>query len=253
MTLTYDVAGAGTNLLFLHSGVCDRRMWDPQWSTLLDAGFRLIRCDFRGFGESPVPDRSHSDAEDVRDLLDALDVDRVVIVGSSFGGRVALEVAARWPDRVTALALLCSALSGQERSPELSAFNAREDELISAGDIAGATDLNVETWLGPDTDAATREQVRRMQRHAFDVQLAAEEEFAPLSAEFELAAVQARCLAVSGAHDLPDFRQIAAKLPTLLPDAQHVELPWAGHLPSLERPAETTKLLTDFLRRPSDD
>jgi len=66
----------------------------------------------------------------------------------------------------------------------------------------------------------------------------------------DVSAVRARCLAVPGAHDLPDFRQIAARLPELLPAARHRELPWAGHLPSLKRPAETTTLLTSFLREP---
>lgn len=52
----------------------------------------------------------------------------------------------------------------------------------------------------------------------------------------------------ASAHDVPDFRGIAADLPARLPNARHLELPWAGHLPNLERPAETTALLLDFLR-----
>lgn len=86
-----------------------------------------------------------------------------------------------------------------------------------------------------------------MQRHAFEVQSAAED-IGPPEMEVDLTAVRSPILAVSGAHDLPDFRAIAARLPHLLPDARHVELPWAGRLPSLERPAEVTALLLDFLR-----
>jgi pimeloyl-ACP methyl ester carboxylesterase len=87
-----------------------------------------------------------------------------------------------------------------------------------------------------------------MQRRAFDLQLAAAEEFEPPPDEpKDLSAVRAPCLALSGAHDLPDFREIAASLPSLFPAARHVELPWAGHLPSLERPGEVTSLLLGFL------
>lgn len=89
---------------------------------------------------------------------------------------MALEIAARRPERVTALALLCAGLPGHEPSAELDAFDEREDALIEAGDLAGAVELNVGTWLGPDADEAAREGVRRMQRHAFEVQLAALEE-----------------------------------------------------------------------------
>lgn len=247
MTLSHDVTGDGPVVVLLHSAVCDRRMWDPLLPALVAAGRRVVRCDLRGFGGTPAPDRPYNDAEDVLRLLDALGVERAALVGSSFGGRVAVEVAARWPGRVGALVLLCSGLPGYEPSAALRAFGAREEELLEAGDIAAAVELNVATWLGPEADDATRERVREMQRDAFAVQLAAPEEVPPIAAEVDLAAITAPCLAVSGAHDLADFRDIAARLPALLPDARHLELPWAGHLPSLERPAAVAALLLDFL------
>ncbi|WP_037756885.1 alpha/beta fold hydrolase, partial [Streptomyces sp. AA0539] len=133
--LSHDVAGEGPAVLLLHSSVCDRRMWDPQWRVLIDAGFHLIRPDFRGHGDSPAVPGPHSDAEDVRDLLDELNVDRVAVVGSSFGGRVALEFAARWPERVGSLTLLCAGAPGHRPSAVLTAFSDKEDQLIAADDI----------------------------------------------------------------------------------------------------------------------
>ena len=247
MTIAHDVAGNGPPLLLLHSAVCDRRIWDPQWPVLAEAGYKVVRGDFRGFGDTPAAGRPYTDAGDVRDLMDALGIDRAALIGSSYGGRVAVEIAARWPDRVTAMALICAGLPGHEPGPELRAFGQREEELLEAGDVAAAVDLNVATWLGPQASPATREKVREMQQRAFDLQLAAAGEFELPPAEVDLSAVRAPCLALSGAHDLPDFRAIAASLPGLLPAARHVELPWAGHLPSLERPGEVTPLLTGFL------
>lgn len=87
-----------------------------------------------------------------------------------------------------------------------------------------------------------------MQRHAFDIQKDDTGEWALPPVEVDLSAITARCLAVSGALDVTDFRQIAAELPHVIKHARHLELPWAGHLPSLERPAEMTALLTEFLR-----
>lgn len=247
MTLAHDVAGEGPALVLLHSGVCDRRMWDAQWPALTEAGYRVVRCDFRGFGGTPAADGPGNDAEDVMDLLDELGIGRAAPIASSYGGGVALEIAARWPGRVSALALLCSALPGYEPTAERQSFNEREEALIEAGDIAGAVELAVDTWLGPDADDAAREAVRQMQRHAFEVQLAAEE-FEPATADFELSAIQAPCLVVSGGHDMADFRQIATLLAGRLTDAQQAELPWAGHLPSMERPSAVTGLLVGFLR-----
>ena len=248
MTLAHDVAGDGPAVLLLHSTVCDRRMWDPQVPALVAAGYRVARCDLRGYGDSPLPDGPYDEGQDVIDLLDALGADRVALIAASGGGRVALEIAAGHPQRVTALALLCTAWWDRERSAELRAFGAREDALLEAGDVAGATELNVDLWVGPAADEQTRDRVRRMQRHAFDVQLAATEEFAPLRTQPEVAGITAPTLLVSGRHDVRDFREIAAELAKRIPGARHVELEWAGHLPSLERPDRVNPLLLEFLR-----
>jgi 3-oxoadipate enol-lactonase len=221
-------------VVLLHSTACDRRMWDPQLPILADAGFRVVRSDMRGYGDSPVPDGPYNNAQDVVELLDLLGAEEFALV--------------RWPYRVTGLALLCTALAGHEPSAELRAFGEREDALLEAGDVSEATDLNVDTLLGPHADQATREKVREMQRRAFDVQLAAVEQFPQLRPEFDRADITAATLLISGDHDLPDFRQIALRLSRELADARHLELDWAGHLPSLERPEAVNPLLLDFLR-----
>lgn len=246
MTLAHDVAGDGPTVLLLHSSVCDRRMWDPQWELLIDARFRVIRPDFRGFGETPAPTSGYDEARDIRDLLDAHGIERAVIVGSSFGGRAAQEFASRWPSRVTGLLLLCAATRLLAPTDEVRAFGAEEDALLDAGDLDGAVALNVRTWVGPAATESTRELVARMQRHAFEVQLAAPDVGAERD-DFDLDAVTAPTLVVSGAHDFDYFAQIAELLSERIAGAEHRELDWAGHLPSLEDPARFNPLLLDFL------
>jgi pimeloyl-ACP methyl ester carboxylesterase len=248
MTLAHDGAGSGPTVVLLHSTVCDRRMWDPQLPALVEAGYRAVRADLRGFGETPMPDRPYNEAQDVVDLMDRLGAEHVALVAASGGGVVAQEVAARWPSRVTALALLCTARAGHEPSADLRAFGEREDALLEAGDVAGATELNVDTWLGPHADEATRELVRAMQRHAFEVQLAATDEPEAIKFDVDVSAITATALLVTGRHDLPDFRDIAVHLSGRLPRSRHLELDWAGHLPSLERPDVMNPILVEFLR-----
>jgi pimeloyl-ACP methyl ester carboxylesterase len=245
MTLSYDIHGDGPTVVLLHSSVCDRRMWDPQVPVLTEAGYRVVRFDFRGFGETPVADRPYSDAGDVCDLLDHLECERYALIGSSHGGEVALEVAATRTDAVASLVLLCAGMPGHVPGPELRAFIERENALLAADDVAGAVQLNLATWMGPEAKPEARQLVRVMQRHALDTQRAAR--FASAGVPVDLARITAPCLAVSGAHDLADFREIAVGLPGQIPGARHLELPWAGHVPSLERPDEVTGLLIDFL------
>ncbi|MGW7434846.1 alpha/beta fold hydrolase [Streptomyces sp. NPDC054849] len=251
MIVSHDVDGPadGPAVVLLHSSVCDRRMWEPQWRPLIEAGFRVVRPDFRTCGDSPAADAPYSDVGDVRDLLDHLDVQRAVLVGSSYGGRVALTLAALHPERVASLLLLCPGRPGHEPSPELRKFGAAEDVFLDAGDLAGAAEFNARTWLGPDADADAHTLVRAMQLGNFEGALAVTESHELPEVPVDLAAITAPILAVGGAHDLPDFRRIAAELPELVPGAEHRELPWAGHLPSLERPEETTRLMLEFLNR----
>jgi 3-oxoadipate enol-lactonase len=246
MTLAHDDTGDGPAVVLLHSSVCDRRMWRAQLGPLAAAGHRVVAPDFRGFGDSPlVP--SFNEAEDVVALLDHLALPTVALIGSSYGGRVAQEIAARWPDRVTRLALLCAGMANAEPGPDVIAFGDREEALLEAGDIAAATDLNVDTWLGPDATDETRDLVRTMQRHNFDVQLAYSPDPEQREAPYDLAAITAPTLVVSGGHDLPHFQSVATTLTTRIPHSRHLHLPWSGHFPTLERPTETTPLLLDFL------
>jgi len=246
MTLAHDVTGSGPDVLLLHSMVCDRRMWSPQVGALTAAGFRVTRCDLRGFGESPLPPAAYNDADDLLELMDALGVASAAVVASSGSGPVACELAARRPERVSALLLACAALPGWPASPEREAFASQEDALLAAGDITAAAELNVKTWVGPAADDAARSLVRDMQRHIFEVQLAAPE---PPSIEvpWQWEAIAARTLVVSGDLDLPDFTGIGDELSRRIAGAGRRRLAWAGHLPSLEDPGRFNPLLLDFL------
>jgi 3-oxoadipate enol-lactonase len=246
MTLAHDVTGSGPGVVLLHSLVCDRRMWSPQVGVLAGAGFRVVRCDLAGFGSSPLPTGPYDDASDVVALLDELGLSSVALVAASGSGPVAAEVAARWPDRVRALMLVSSALPGWPKSAARQEFAAREDVLLAAGDIAAATELNVDTWVGPAADEPTRLAVREMQRRVFEIQLSAPEPPA-LEVPWEWADVTARALVVSGDLDLPDFTEIGDELARRIAGAARRRLDWAGHLPSLEDPARFNPLLLDFL------
>jgi pimeloyl-ACP methyl ester carboxylesterase len=248
--LAHDDEGSGPAVLLVHAGVADRRMWDPVVPALAHV-FRVVRPDLRGFGDSPMPGGEYADSDDLDALLDALGLVHVAVVGSSLGGRVALELATAHPGRVASLVLLCPAFRGVEPMADAHAFGEEEDRLLAAGDVEGAVELNLRTWLGPDATDSARAALAEMQRHAFEVQLAADASDDPPRervVEVDPSAVTVPTVVVSGAHDLEHFRAVAAHLTKEIPGAEAVELPWAGHLPSIERPDAVQTLLLDVLR-----
>ena len=250
MILAHDVDGDGPVVLLLHAGVADRRMWEPIVAPLRHA-FRVVRADLRGYGDSPLPGGEYADADDVAALLDSLDVRDAAVVGASFGGRVALELAVTHPGRVRELVLLCPSVHGVAATDALRTFDNEEDHLLSMGDVEGAVRLNVATWLGPDADLPAREALAAMQRRAFEVQLAAEADDDPprlRRVDVDLSAVRAPTLVVSGGLDMDHLRACAERVADQVPGAEHVVLDWACHLPALERPDAVRALLLDVLR-----
>lgn len=243
MRLHHEVAGSGPNVVLLHSSVVDQRQWDPQWQALTEQ-FRVVRLDFRGHGQTPIDAEAYTNADDVVTLMEEHGIERASIVGSSFGGRVALELATMFPARVERLVLLCPGPAQLlPVSEALQKFDDDETAFLDADQIDQAVALNVETWLGPDATPEVRERVAAMQRHNFDVQLAAPEDAGPQPVTIDLSAITAPSYVAGGAHDIDHFVNIATYLIERLPNAHGEILDWAGHLPNLERPQEITELL----------
>jgi 3-oxoadipate enol-lactonase len=255
--LHHAVRGDGPPVLFVHAGIADSRMWDGFAERLVAGGHRTIACDLRGFGRSPLTPGVVSNAADLLALLDHLGLERAAVVGASFGGLQALDLALRAPDRVSALVLLGSVLDEFDASAELDAFDAAEEAAVEAGDLDAATEANVRFWIerpgerpAEDVDPAVLDLVRTMQRAAFaaqmDVDAALDAPDPPVARR--LADVAMPTLVVVGADDVADFVALARRLAHGIPGAGPVvTIARAAHLPALERPAETAAVVLDFL------
>jgi 3-oxoadipate enol-lactonase len=157
------------------------------------------------------------------------------LVGSSYGGLVCLEAAARQPELVTDLVLLDAPLPDHEWSEEVTAYGDEEERLLEAGDLDAATELNLAFWAPTMAD-----RLRPMTRWSLELEVDEIE-------QVDLRAVRARTLVAVGEHDKPDFRAIAERLARELPNAELAVVEGAGHLPSMERPDETAALVRRFL------
>jgi 3-oxoadipate enol-lactonase len=222
-------------IVLVHSGICDARMWD---------GFDLpgaVRHELSGFGETPMPAAGEfSNADDLAATL----TEPAALVGASFGGQVCLEVASSRPELVSALVLLDAPLPDHDWSEEVERYAEREEAMIEEGEFRAAAEWTADFWL---EDASHRDRVIEMQERAYHLQAGSDAE--EVGAEsIDLAAVSAPTLVVVGELDKQDFHRISERLAQEIPHARHVVVQGAGHLPSLERPDETSRLVREFLR-----
>jgi len=203
--------------VLLHSGVTDSGEWDAV-RPLLEGVHRVVTPDL--WQARPL----------VELVLDAIPNESAALVGTSFGGRGALEAAAAAPDRVKALVLINSNPFGW--SDEVQAIGGHEVELFEAGLLDEAAAVMVRAWLvGPQREETEvpielRERVFAMQRRAYAL------DAEPEPGEFDVADVRAPLLFIRGGLDWPDVERASAQFA----GAQQAVVENAAHLATLERP-----------------
>lgn len=115
INIYYEIRGEGDSLFYIGGTGGDLRNSPSIFDRPVAKHFRILAYDQRGLGQTDKPDKPYtmSDyAEDANGLLDALDWDRTHILGVSFGGMVAQELAIRHPHRVKRLVLACTSSGG---------------------------------------------------------------------------------------------------------------------------------------------
>jgi 3-oxoadipate enol-lactonase len=247
VTLNHIVEGpAGAPaLVLLNSLGTDLRMWDAQATALRDE-FRVMRCDARGHGGSPMAPAPWTLADlggDVLALLDSLGIERASIAGVSLGGATAVWVAAHAPDRVERLvACFTSAYFGPP-DPWLE----RAAKVRAAG-VAAVSEAVLGRWFTAAIDPEVRARMKEMlEATPPDGYAAATEVVARLDLRDDLDAIVAPTLVVSGAEDAATPPAQGRALAAGIPAAEFVELPAAAHLGNVERPDTVTDLIRAHL------
>ena len=105
--------GNGKPVVFIHGWALNHNMFEYQYTELLKHGFRCIGIDLRGFGDSDKPRDGYdydTMADDVKAVLDTLDLQNVILVGFSMGGPISIRYISRYHGaRIHKLALLAAA------------------------------------------------------------------------------------------------------------------------------------------------
>jgi len=250
----YRRSGAGYPVVFIHAGVADSRMWEPQ-AAGLGTHFDVITPDMRGYGESELPATSWSPTTDVLALMDALHIREAPhLVGCSIGGGIAIDFALEHPERVSKLVLVGAGVGGLMVGDPDDPIYAETIAADEANDVTALNEAEMKLWLvGPGravshVDEKLRDLFLEMNGIALlsDFKNAPRIELDPPAAE-RLSEIKAPTLVVVGDHDLPEVHETAGVLMSNIRGARKAVIHDAAHLPNLEHPEKFNRVLLDFL------
>jgi pimeloyl-ACP methyl ester carboxylesterase len=238
--IAYETRGSGpTTVVLIHGGLANRTFWKPQLAALSES-FRVVALDLAGHGDSGRGRKAWTIAAwgaDVKAVADAVGARRIVLVGNSLGGAVALEAAALLPGRaigvvgVDTLHLVTQVVPADQAHSRAEAFRK---------DYAGSVHAMVEQLFHPGAYPELRAWAEHeMERTPQEVAVGMMAGFGgyDLAAAFRAARVPIR--AING--DL--WPTDVATNRTVVADFDAVIMKGAGHYPMLERPEEFDRLL----------
>jgi YbgC/YbaW family acyl-CoA thioester hydrolase len=253
VNLAVDLRGEGPAILFVHGYPLDRTIWRDQIDAL--HGYHRIAPDLRGMGQSDAPDLGYGMsiyADDLAALLDTLGVGQVILCGLSMGGYVIFDFLRRWRQRVRALILVGT----QAEADGIEARRARDAAAAIAREhgAEAIADTMLPKLLSSATSGHAPEVVDRVRRMIAGTPVP--------GIVGALASMRDRhdstgllptlaglpTLVIVGGDDAVTPPEVARRMAGAIPGARLVIIPNAGHLPTVERPSETTGAILEFLR-----
>ncbi|MBK7594983.1 MAG: alpha/beta fold hydrolase [Gemmatimonadetes bacterium] len=250
--LEYVEVGEGAiPLLLVHGYPLDQSMWKPQLEGL--EGVQCIVPDLRGFGascDSPSPTTLTEHADDLAALLDALGIQRAVIAGLSMGGYIAFEFVRRHRERLLGVILLDTSPRPDDEAAR-AARTTTIDRVRSEGVGPIALALGGKLFAADVTPKLRDTVVSQMALTPRETIVAAVTAMRDRADSRDLLPTLANTptLVIVGSEDRLTPPDVARAMASAIPGAVLVEVKGAGHLPTLERPAETTAAMQQFLDR----
>jgi len=246
--------GDGLPVVFLHAGVCDKRMWRSQMEMVAEEGWQGVAYDRRGYGETDSPDEAFNHVDDLEAVLKALDIHAAVFVGCSMGGGLAVDFALRHPGQVIGLVLIGTSVTGAPWSATdvENQMEAAEEDAYERGDLDMLNKVQAHEWLdGPRAQngrvgGAPRELFLDMNAIALGKPPLTLEEERP-SAWRRVGEVGAPSLLLVGDEDFTALIDRHETLSEEMPNAFAAMLEGVAHIPSIERPELVNSMILEFL------
>jgi pimeloyl-ACP methyl ester carboxylesterase len=253
-SIYHEVSGSGPDVVLIHAGVANLRMWDPLIPLLADR-YRVIRYDTRGFGRTETEPVEFSNRDDLIAVLDHVGADVATVVGASRGGIIALDTVIEFPNRFEGLVTVAGAVGGYQPDldEDVSVWQEAERRW-EAKEWEWLADFETKMWCdGPGqpanrVDTAVREMVHGwiLSNYRSQKEEGVPQPLQPPAAE-RLEEVQVPVLVVIGELDDPGTNASSRYLAESVSGAKLLEYEGAAHMLSLEHPGRFAEDLLGFL------
>ena len=250
-----DVTGAGACVVLLHAGVADRRMWRTTCEAL-SGKFKCIAYDRRGFGDATSPDETFRSIDDLDAVIRHFGCERAHLIGSSQGGRIAIDYALTKPENVLSLVLVAPALSGAviplSYPPVIQSLMDELEQAEARADFESVNAIEARMWLdGPLSSenrvtGPARDLFLDMNGRALRHAPLNHEQSAPDAAD-HLHRLMQPAFVTWGDADFPHIKDRSKLIANTIPGARHLVMEDCAHLPNMERPAQFDEAILDFL------
>lgn len=250
LTIGYDQAGQGAPLVLLHAFPLDRAMWEPQLAALEDVA-QVYAPDLPGFGESgAAPFTIDGVADVVAEFLVAQGIVKAAVCGLSMGGYVALALARRHPDKLSALILadtragIDDSTAKANRDKSIALVNEKGSAALFEGMLPKVMAEAVRTEK-PELVSRLKEIAGRQSAASVVAALVALRDRP--DANPGLKAISVPTLVIVGEFDAVTPPLSSANLSAQIRGSQLVHIPGAGHLSSVENPDAFNAAVRGFL------
>jgi len=249
--LFYEIAGKGENIVLLHDGMVNNRIWDEQFPVLAK-NYRVVRYDRRGYGKSTDPQTKYSHIDDLNQVFIQLKVDKAIVFGMSSGGGLAINFALTYPEKVNGLVLVGAVVSGFGYTSHMDTrggnFNRSEYsdpaklrkyfvlddpyEIYSGNKKAKEKVMTLLPYFGRDNTVPTKPPVKIAVKCLSEIKVPA--------------------LILVGEYDIPDVHAHAGVINAGIENSRREIIPKSGHLIPIEQSGLFNESVLNFLGKLSN-
>ena len=245
-------SGNGDPIVFLHSSLLTSEMWNSQMD-YFSKEYKVIAFDFCGYGKSDLPKGIYSDYEDLKNILDKMDIEKTIIVGCSYGGSVAIDFVLKYPEYVNKLVLITPAINGYKYPLKLTFESIKNFRNVHKMGIEKAVDLfiNNKYWnyFIPNEDNI-KEMFKSIfidNKDFYNGNYTKKQILKPVAIK-RLSEIKNNILVIGSENDSKFNKDVIKILCEKIQQVKTIEIKKCGHLPNMEKAEEINKIIEEYIK-----